>query len=74
MLLRLLLRLSTLLQPYQTYRDFAGYCSGMEFRNVQRQILGADIVEAADNAALADRPKAFNCVGVDCADNVLLVA
>ncbi len=34
----------------------------LAFRNVERQIFGADFVIAANNAALEDRPKAFNRV------------
>jgi hypothetical protein len=35
------------------------------------QILFADFVERPDNAALQDRPKAFNRIGVDCANYML---
>ena len=44
----------------------------LEFRNVQRHIFGADLVERADDAALEDRPEAFNRIRVDRADNVAL--
>lgn len=44
----------------------------LEFGNVERQIFAADFVEATDNAALEDAPKAFNRVRVDRADNVTL--
>ena len=44
----------------------------LKFRDVQRHIFGADFVERADHAALEDRPEAFNRVGVDRADDVLL--
>ena len=37
----------------------------LELGDVERQIFGADFVECADNAALEDRPEAFNRVGVD---------
>ena len=46
----------------------------LKLRDVQRQILVADLVERADDAALEDRPEAFNRVRVDRADDVLLVA
>jgi hypothetical protein len=46
----------------------------LKFRNVQRHIFGADLVERADNAALEDRPEAFNRIGVHRADDVLLCA
>jgi hypothetical protein len=35
------------------------------------QIFPANLVIGSDNATLEDRPKAFDCVGVDCADNML---
>jgi hypothetical protein len=41
----------------------------LEFCDVQRHVLGADLVERADDAALEDRPEAFNR-----ADNVLPLA
>lgn len=40
--------------------------------NVQRHILGADLVERADNTALQDRPETFNRVRVHRTDNVLM--
>jgi hypothetical protein len=43
----------------------------LKLRNVQRHIFFADLVERADNAALEDRPKTFNRIRVDCADDVL---
>lgn len=46
----------------------------LELCNVQRHVFGADLVEASDDAALEDRPEAFNRVRVDSADNVLAVA
>ena len=44
----------------------------LKLGNVERHVLGADLVERADNSALQDRPKAFNGVRVDCADHILL--
>src|SRR4051794_14999626 len=46
----------------------------LKFRDVQRQILGADLVERADDPALNQRPEAFNRLGVDRAVNVFLGA
>src|SRR5260370_802366 len=43
----------------------------LELRDVQVQILSADLVEASDDAALDQRPEAFDCIGVDCADNAM---
>src|SRR5438105_2495160 len=44
----------------------------LKFGDVERQILGADLVEGADNAAFENRPEALDRVGVDRADNVLV--
>jgi len=46
--------------------------SELKLRDVQRHILGGHLVERADHAALEDRPKTFNRVGMDRADNVLV--
>ncbi len=43
----------------------------LELRDVQRHVFAADFVEAADDAALEDRPEAFNRIGVDCSDDIL---
>lgn len=43
----------------------------LEFSNVERHVFAADLMEGADDAALEDRPKAFNRVGMDCSDYVL---
>jgi hypothetical protein len=46
----------------------------LTFRDVERQIFGADLVIAADNRPLEDRPEAFNRLSVDRADNVFVGA
>jgi hypothetical protein len=43
----------------------------LKLRNVERQIFRSDFVEGANHAALEDRSKTFNRIGVDSADNVL---
>src|SRR4051812_642531 len=43
-------------------------------REVERQIILADLVEGAHNAALDDRPKAFNRICVDSPDDVMATA
>jgi hypothetical protein len=43
----------------------------LKLRDVQRQIFFADFVKAAHDPAFQDRPKAFDRVGVDGADDVL---
>src|ERR1700731_754162 len=52
-------------------RVFAIVVAELKLRDVQRQILAADLVERTDHTALEDRPEALNCVGVDCTDDVL---
>src|ERR1700686_4863202 len=47
--------------------------SELKFRDVQRHILAADLVERADDATLEDRPEALNRLGVDGTDNVLVL-
>lgn len=42
-----------------------------ELIDVERQIFAARLVERANNAALEQRPEAFDCVGVNGADDVL---
>jgi hypothetical protein len=45
--------------------------SKLKFSDIQMQIFLADLVIGSDNAALEDRPEAFNRVGVNCANDVL---
>ena len=44
----------------------------LELSDVERKIFGANLVERADHAALHQRPEAFDRVGVDHADHVLI--
>jgi hypothetical protein len=44
------------------------------FGNIEREILGRNLVIAANDTALKQAPKALNRLGVDRADNVLLAA
>src|SRR6202166_1184832 len=46
----------------------------LELGNVQRHVLGTDLMERADHATLEDRPEALNRVRVDCANNVFFRA
>ncbi len=46
----------------------------LEFRDVERQILAADVVECADDAALQQRPETVNCAGVHLAAHVFALA
>src|SRR5438128_2476531 len=55
----------------ENLRVMAMIVAELEFCDVQRQVLFADVVERADNAALNQRPEAFNGLGMDGADNVL---
>ena len=43
----------------------------LELGNIERHIFPAHFVECADHATLEDRPKAFNRVGMDSADNIM---
>jgi hypothetical protein len=43
----------------------------LEFSNIERHVLGAHLVERADNPAFKDRPEAFNRVGMNGADDIL---
>lgn len=43
----------------------------LKLGDVERKIFAADFVVTANDAALQDRPEAFDCVGVDCADDML---
>ena len=43
----------------------------LKLGNIERKILGGNLVESPDNAAFEDRPKAFDCLGMNRADNVL---
>ena len=42
----------------------------LNLRDVERHIFAANLVESADHTALEDAPKAFNRVGVDCANHI----
>lgn len=44
----------------------------LKLGNIQRHVFGADLVERADHASFEDRPKAFNRVRVNRADDVLM--
>lgn len=46
----------------------------LKLGNVQRHVFGTDLVIGADHAALNQRPKTFNRVGVNSTDNVLVFA
>jgi hypothetical protein len=46
----------------------------LEFRDIQREIFGADFVERPDHAALHEAPEAFDCLRVDRSDHVLAFA
>jgi hypothetical protein len=46
----------------------------LKLRDVERQVLGADLVKRADHVALEDRPEALDRVRVDRADDVLALA
>lgn len=43
----------------------------LKLGDVERHVLGGDLVKRANNAAFEDRPETFNRVGVDRPDDVL---
>jgi hypothetical protein len=55
----------------ENVRVLAIVIAELELCNIEGKIFAADLVIAADHAALEDRPKALNRVGVNCANNVL---
>jgi hypothetical protein len=50
-----------------------GVVAELEFIDVERHVGFGHLVESADDAALEQRPEAFDRVRVDCADDILLV-
>jgi hypothetical protein len=52
-------------------RVLAVVVAELKLGDVQRQVLGADLVERADDAALEDRPEALDRLGMDRSDDVL---
>jgi hypothetical protein len=46
----------------------------LKFRNVERHVFAAHLVERANDAEFEDRPEAFNRVRVNRADDILLCA
>ncbi len=43
----------------------------LELGNIERHIFPAHFVECADNAALEDRPEAFDGLSMNCANDIL---
>jgi hypothetical protein len=58
----------------ENIRVMAVVISELRLGNIQRQVLGADLVIAAHDAALEEAPEALNRVRMDRADNILLLA
>lgn len=54
----------------ENVRILAVIVSELEFGNVQWHVLAAHFVECTDDAALENRPEAFDSLRVDCADNI----
>ena len=46
--------------------------SELKFSDVERQVLFADFVEAAHDAAFDDRPETLDCIGVNRANYIML--
>jgi len=58
----------------ENVRILAIVVAELKFRDVQRHIFGADLVEAPHDPAFEDGPETFNHVRVDRADNILMNA
>jgi hypothetical protein len=52
-------------------RIFSVVVTELEFRNIQRHVFAADLVECPDNTALKDRPEALDCLSVNRTDDIL---
>jgi hypothetical protein len=63
--------LAPLNRCFENLRIVAVVISELKFRDVQRQIFGADFVKAANDTAFEDAPEALNRIGVYSADDVL---
>jgi hypothetical protein len=63
--------LTSLNRRSEDVRIFSIIIAELEFRDVQRYVFGAHLVERAHHAGLEDRPEAFNRLGVNRADDVL---
>src|SRR5436190_11219510 len=63
--------LAALNRRSENVRIFAVIVSELEFRDVQRHVFGAHLVECTHHAALEDRPEAFNGLGMDSTDHIL---
>src|SRR5436853_871786 len=61
---------ATCYRSLENFRVVAIVVTELEFRDVQRQVLFADLVERADDAALQQRPEAVNGLRVHHAVNV----
>jgi hypothetical protein len=55
----------------ENVRVLAVVIAELELGDIERHIFSAHFVESADHAALEDRPKSFDGLGVDCSDDVL---
>jgi hypothetical protein len=58
--------------PFQNVGVFANIITELKLRDIQGQIFAADFVEAANDAAFNNRPKAFDGFRVNYTNNVLL--
>lgn len=68
------MRLCILLRRAENVDVLAIVVAELELGNVERQVLGADLVVRPDNAAFNERPDAFNRVRVDGTRDVLVTA
>src|SRR5579885_2381185 len=57
----------------ENVRVLAIVVAELEFRQIERQVLPADVMIRADHATLQDAPERFNVVGVDLAADIFFV-
>ncbi len=55
----------------ENVRILAVIVAELELRDIERKVLFTDVMERADYAAFEDRPEAFDCIGMNCTDNVV---
>src|SRR5262245_51973731 len=65
-------RLASLDRRSENVRVISVVIAELELSNIERHVLAADLVERTDDAAFDDRPKSFDCLSMNRADNILL--
>ena len=65
------IHLATIDRRSEDVRVHAVVVPELELGNIERHVFTADLVEGSDDAALEDRPEAFNRLSMNGTDNVL---